>query len=152
MKPYLRVTLGYLAFGITWILASDHVATVIAGSLHDLASFQTFKGLLYVGLSALLIWWLTRQAFKVHAAQQREKAAVFHKTIEGSHHILLNYLNQMQLMTEEAEKCPGFDPQTLKLTRDASARAKAELQRLVEIENVTAEHIDSVVYREIRKP
>jgi hypothetical protein len=151
MKPYLTVTLGYLVFGVTWILASDHLAGAVAGSLQDLSYFQTLKGLTYVCLSALLIGWLTYGACRRQLDQQREKEAVFHKVIEGSHHILLNYLNQMQLVSLEAEKCPGFDSQILKLARDASAHAKAELQQLVEIETVTADHIDSVVYREIRK-
>lgn len=151
MKPYLGVTLGYLAFGIAWILTSDHIASIVAGSLQDLAYFQTIKGLLYVCLSALLICCLTRRAFQRQTLLHREKEAVFRKTIEGSHHILLNYLNQMQLVTLEAERCAGFDQSTLKLARDVSQHANAELQRLQEIKQVSAERIDSVVYRAIRK-
>jgi hypothetical protein len=151
MKPYLRVCLGYLAFGVAWILVSDRLADWLAGSLTDLSYFQTVKGLSYVGLSALLIAYLTRQALQKELRQQAEKEAVFRKTIEGSHHILYNYLNQMQLVTMEAESCKEFDPKTLKLAQELSAKAEAELARLTTIENVTPEHIDSIIYRDLRK-
>jgi|UniRef100_UPI00404ABA03 hypothetical protein len=151
MKPYLRVSLGYLVFGVVWILVSDQLANWLAGSLTDLSYFQTVKGLIYVGLSALLIAYLTRQAFQKERRQLAEKEAVFRKTIEGSHHILHNYLNQMQLVTLEAEGCVAFDRKTLNMARDVTARAEAELNRLTAIDNVTPEHIDSIIYRDLRK-
>lgn len=151
MKPYLCVTLGYLVFGVVWILASDRLVELAAGDLQDLSYFQTVKGIVFVCLSALLICCLTRRALKNQLAQQKEKEAVFRKTIEGSHHILYNYLNQMQVVTLEAEACQDFDPNTLKMAREISAKAEAELERLTAIETVTPEHIDSIIYRDIQK-
>lgn len=114
MKPYLRVTLGYALFGVTWILVSDQVVAAVGRDSHSLSHFQTMKGALYVLASAALVYGLSRKAFEQQAAAQREREQFFHKTIEGSHHILMNYLNSMQLLTLEAENCPAMDPATLK--------------------------------------
>lgn len=150
MKPYISVSLGYFAFGAIWILTSDHVVALTADNPQDLSYFQTFKGLVYVGLSTLLIYGLTRHAFHRQSVLHQEKEAIFRKTMEGTHHILLNYLNQMQLVTMEAEKCPGFEPRILQLAQTATNQAEVELKLLNNIEQITAEGIDSLVYRGIR--
>lgn len=56
----------------------------------------------------------------------------------------------MQLVTLEAEECPGFKPETIKLAHEVSAQAEIELKRLEEIKNVTPEQIESVIYRDLR--
>ena len=150
MKPYLRVTLGYALFGVTWILVSDQVVAAVARDSLSLSHFQTMKGAFYVLASAALVYGLSRKAFEQQAAAQREREQFFHKTIEGSHHILMNYLNSMQLLTLEAENCPAMDPATLKTARDSTATAAAELKRLAEIEHFTTTGIDAVVYRDLR--
>lgn len=151
MPSYLRVTLAYLVFGVLWILASDRLVELVAGDLQDLGYFQTLKGITFVLLSALLICTLTRQALRKLKEQQAEKDAVFRKTLEGSHHILLNYLNNMQLVTMEAEECPGFSRETLKIAREASQKAEIELKRLDTITTITPEQIDSTIYHDLRR-
>lgn len=151
MKSYLRITLSYLVFGVLWIFASDRLVELIAGDLRDVAYFQTLKGLTFVMLSALLISTLTRETLRKLREHQQEKDAIFHKTLEGSHHILLNYLNSMQLVTMEAEDCPGFSRETLKIAREASQQAEVELKRLNTITTITTEQIDSTIYRDLRR-
>lgn len=150
MSPFFRVTLGYLIFGITWIFTSDYLVELVAADLSDISHFQTLKGLVFVLLSALLICALTRRALERERTQQAEKTAVYRKAVEGAHHILLNYLNNMQVVTLEAEDCPGFKPETLRLAREVSAKAEIELRRLEEIQTITPEQIDSVIYRDLR--
>lgn len=151
MKPYFRVALTYAVFGILWIFCSDQLVEMFAHSRASLTFLQTFKGWLFVVLSALLILTITRRAFEEHMRREREKIAVFNKTVEGAYHILLNYLNQMQLVTIEAEQCAGFDQSVLKLANAASAEATAELMKLRDIQTITAEHIDLVIYEKLRK-
>jgi hypothetical protein len=147
MKPYWRLTLTYLAFGLAWIFFSDRAGEFLAGgNVQALTLLQTIKGWLFVILSATLIYCLNRQAFLDLETEQRERFAMFRKTIEGSHHILLNYLNQMQLVTMEAEKCKDFAPGTLRLAQEVSDEASAALVRLGEAEILTSEHIDAVLY------
>ena len=151
MKPYLRVTRAYAVFGILWILLSDRLVGVFAHNSDRITFLQTVKGLLFVALSSLLVLIITRRAFEEHLRTEREKLAVYNKTVEGSYHILLNYLNQMQLITMEAEQCAEFDRDVLKLASVASDEAKAELMKLHEVQIITADNIDAVVYEKLRK-
>jgi hypothetical protein len=151
MKPYLKVTIGYLAFGLIWIIFSDRLLKGLAADIHNLTLFQTVKGCVYVLLSTLLIYFLTKRAFEGQIAQEKEKLVIFKKTVSGVHHILLNYLNQMQLVTMEAERCADFDPETVALSKKISDHAAKELVKLSEIEVVDSEHIDSVVFRDSRR-
>lgn len=151
MKPYLRVTLAYAVFGILWILLSDHLVGLLAIDREEMLYMQRLKGWVFVALSALLILTIGRRAFEKHQRTHEEKQAVFNKTVEGSYHILLNYLNQMQLVTLEAEQCPTFDREVLKLAHTISDEATAELNKLRDIKNITTEQIDAVVYEKLRK-
>ena len=151
MKPYLRVTLVYAVFGVLWIFLSDRLAGILADGLDGFTFLQTMKGWVFVGLSSLLILVLTKQACDAQQRTEKEKLAVFDKTVEGSCHILLNYLNQMQLVTQEAEQCAGFDKNILKLASTASEEATAELKKLTEIRTVSAAHIEAVVYEKTRR-
>jgi hypothetical protein len=151
MKPYWRVTLWYLAFGVAWIFLSDHFVALHYGNPRMMTSLQTLKGWAFILASTLLILQVARTAFRRHAELEREKYIVFQKTIEGVHHILLNYLNQMQLVTLEAERCRDFDAATLALARELSEEASAELMKLGELETITSEQIEKFVYRKLRE-
>lgn len=151
MKPYLRVTLAYAMFGALWIFLSDRLVAAEARDLEGFVFWQTMKGWLFIALSSFLLLTLTRRAFERQHRLEREKLMVFNKTVEGSYHILLNYLNQMQLVTMEAEQCAGFDAKILALAHAASGEATAELMKLRDIQTITAEHIHAVIYENLRK-
>ncbi|MBW8780698.1 MAG: hypothetical protein JF599_02255 [Verrucomicrobia bacterium] len=151
MKPYLPVVLAYTIFGALWIFLSDRLVAAEASDLAGVVFWQTMKGWLFIVLSSLLLLALTKRAFERQQRLEREKLMIFNKTVEGSYHILLNYLNQMQLVTMEAEQCAGFDARILELAHAASSEATAELMKLRDIQTVTAEHIHAVIYENLRK-
>lgn len=151
MRPYLVVTLGYLVFGVTWILVSDQVVLMFSADVRALSWFQSIKGAAFVVLSAALICGLGRRAYRRDRELQAQREDVFRKTIDAAHHILLNYLNKMQIVTLEAENCADFSRDTLRTARRISDEASAELARLKEISDVTSEQIESVVYRDLRR-
>jgi len=150
MKPYLCVTFAYAVFGILWIFFSDRLVEALTDTIATFTFLQTMKGWSFVVLSSGLLLLVTKRACDGQLRTEREKLAVFHKTVDGSCHILLNYLNQMQLVTLEAERTAGFDREVLKLAHAASDHAAAELKRLGEIQTITAEHIDATIYEKIR--
>lgn len=150
MKLHLRVTLVYAVFGVLWIFLSDRLVAILTDNLEGLTFLQTMKGGLFVVLSSVLIFVFTKRAYDGEVRTEQDKMAVFDKTVEGSCHILLNYLNQMQLVTLEAEQSAGFDRNILKLANTASEEAITELKKLADIRTITAEHIDAVVYERIR--
>ena len=151
MKPYWKVTLWYLGFGVTWIFLSDKATAAVADNMQFMTFLQTIKGWCFVAVSATLIFHLTKKAFHEAVAQDREKLSVFKKTVQGVYHILLNYLNQMQLVTMEAERSRDFDRAVLLLSKDISATALQELMKLDKIDTITSDHIDSVVFRASKK-
>lgn len=150
MKPYWKPTVCYIIFGIIWIFTSDRAIESLSNDNTILTFLQTIKGWLFVMVSSLLIFGLTRRAFRQQANQEQARLELFEKTIEGAHHILLNYLNQMQLVSLEAEASKDFDKRILALSRESSARAAEELGKLARIEEITSEQIDSVVYRDLK--
>jgi hypothetical protein len=151
MKPYWRAAAWYLVFGVTWIFATDQWLDSLAEGTAVLTAMQTMKGWLFILLSAALVFVLTKRAADQRAALEAEKLAVFRKTVEGAHHILLNYVNQMQIVTMTAEECPGFDPSILKIADEVSGKVVAELKKLDRISQVTSAEIDAVIYEDLRK-
>lgn len=149
-KPYRKITLAYLFFGIFWILLTDQLAFLFAQSNESIAMIQTVKGWVFVFLSGWLIHYLSRKAFIEQKMVAAEKLLAHRSTISGVQHIFLNYLNQMQLITLEAEKCDDFDPELVQLSQSLSKKASEELNKLEKIEKASPELIDSVVYRDIR--
>lgn len=148
MKPYWKVTLGYLAFGATWIFLSDRVIEWFAPNTKVLTFLQTIKGGFYVLVSGFLIFHLTKKSFNEHLEKDREKFRIFRKTLQSVHHILLNYLNQMQLVTLEAERSKDFDKEIIVLSREISEEARKEIMKLDQIDAVTSDQIESVVHRD----
>ncbi len=149
MKPYLKNSLLYLAFGVVWIYASDRVIDLVTQDPAVLRGIQTGKGWFFVGLSALLIFAMGKRAFEEQAALARERSEVFRKTVEGAHHILLNYLNQMELVMLEAASCPEFDQEVYDMARKISDEAAKELVRLGMLSDTTTAAIESFVYRNL---
>jgi len=134
-------------FGIIWILVTDTAAYFYIHQMQAFAMVELVKGWFYVLLSAVVIFYLTRETFRQQDAAVREKTEIFHATISGAHHVLLNYLNQMQLVTLEAERVEGFDKEILKLSKTLSEEASSELRRIGEIRDISSESITSEVFR-----
>jgi hypothetical protein len=131
MKPYLRITLWYLLFGGLWISLTDRLLGLI--SAYDTAAltgWQTIKGWLYVIGSGCLIYFLTRSAYRLQALGEKKRLEVFKQTVRQSHHILLNYFNQMQVVIIEAERSTDFDKELIDLAKEATDQATAEVHRL----------------------
>ncbi len=60
----LKITLIYLLVGCAWILLTDRLVQILFSELAQMVFFSVIKGLLYVFVSALLIFWLTYPALK----------------------------------------------------------------------------------------
>lgn len=149
MKPYLKNSLLYLAFGVTWIFASDRVIELFTQDPATLRIIQTGKGWFFVAVSSLLIFAMGKRAYAQQVSRAAERQEVFRKTVEGAHHILLNYLNQMELVMLEAASCPEFDKTVYAMAREISDEAAKELVRLGMLSDATTEAIESFVYRHL---
>lgn len=150
MKPYWKITLWYLVFGVLWILVSDHIMATLASNIEGLTFLQTAKGWLFVLISGILIFGLSRKSFQEHLEKDREKYSLFRNTIKGVYHILLNYLNQMQVVVMEAERSSDFDKEIIALSKEISVEATEELKKLHNIDPISSENIDTVIYGDMR--
>jgi len=131
MKPYLRITLWYLLFGGIWISLTDRlIAPLASDSVAAMTGWQTIKGWIYVFGSGGLIYFLTRGAYRLQLSAEKKRLESFKRTVRQSHHILLNYFNQMQLVILEAERSADFDKNMIELAREATDKATLEVHRL----------------------
>lgn len=130
MKNYWYIPVSYLIFGLAWIFLSDLLVARMAGEMDEITQAQILKGSLFVVSSALLVFVLlyraTRRLEELERVRQAERLALLRQV----HHILLNYLNQMQLVTMEADQCEGFSKEMVALARRLSDEAAVELRKL----------------------
>ena len=147
MKSYVRVTLLYLGLGVLWILFSDRAASAVASDNIDLLNIlQTVKGWLFVGGSGLFLFFITRKASHQESNTDSEKREIYNETVQGVYHIVFNYINNMQMVLMEAERCDEFSKETLDLARVSARTATEELRNLQNISVITAAQIHSVLY------
>lgn len=74
MKLYaVRIAVIYTVIGIAWIFFSDKLSLLFSPNIQELAYFQTAKGIAYVLLTALLLFFMVRQYEKRIAASLKEK-------------------------------------------------------------------------------
>ncbi len=130
MKTYLRITLSYLVFGVVWIFVTDRFLVPLARDVGDLTEWQTLKGLLYVLVSGAFIYFLTKRASHQEEMAEQRRMEEFKRTVKNSHHILLNYFNQMQILIFEAERSSDFDKSLIEVAKEVTEEAAGEVRKL----------------------
>lgn len=84
--PYhlaFKTTLVYIVFAATWILGSDHLLLWLTHDAEQLTFLQSFKGLFFILVSAVLIFWLQYRALGRLNTSAEELRAAYDRTIEG---------------------------------------------------------------------
>lgn len=62
IRPEIKVTIVYLLFGTLWVLLSDKMLNMLPPAAQQL--LQTIKGVLFVGITAFLLYILLRKYYK----------------------------------------------------------------------------------------
>ena len=68
-----RIVLAYIAVGGVWILYSDLLVSSLAPNEDILSRIQTYKGLIFIATTALLLWILIRRAEESLARENRAR-------------------------------------------------------------------------------
>lgn len=76
-----------------------------------------------------------------HQKTELEKLKIFKAMIASTHHILNNFLNQMQLFRLTAQETPNFDKRTLLLYDEVIEKAQNQIQTLSDITEISESSI-----------
>ena len=82
-----RTSLTYGLLGGIWILTSDYIVGLIAPKAETISHFQTYKGLAFVGLTAWLLYYSMRVAFR-QREWEKTKRETREKFFAGQNHVL----------------------------------------------------------------
>jgi PAS domain S-box-containing protein/putative nucleotidyltransferase with HDIG domain len=93
--PVFRITLLYLLFGGFWIAVSDRILETLVSDTHRLSVLQTYKGWVFVAVSALLLYLLARREFRI-----REKTESALCATEDKYHMLMQSANDGIVITD----------------------------------------------------
>lgn len=76
---------------------------------------------------------------------QFEKIAIYDAMLTSTHHILNNFLNQMQIFKITAERTPDFDPEIMSMYNEIIKDASLQIEALGSIGNIDAESIHASI-------
>lgn len=76
---------------------------------------------------------------------EREKMKIYKAMLSSTHHILNNFLNQMQLFKMTAEDTSNFDPEVLSIYDVVIADAKTQIENLSNISDIDELSIHKVI-------
>ena len=79
---------------------------------------------------------------------EREKIKIYEAMISATHHILNNFLNQMQLFKMTAEETPDFDPEVLSLYDQIIGETSTQIGALSSITRIDEVSISTSVLPE----
>ncbi|HOM95543.1 MAG: PAS domain S-box protein [Candidatus Methanofastidiosa archaeon] len=97
-NPMIIVSI-YLVIGILWIFFSDVILAINVKNMSSLIFFQSFKGILYILSTSIVIYYLINRGFnKVLASEQILTES------ERKHKIILNTVGDIILYTDKYGK------------------------------------------------
>ena len=71
-----RIVLAYVIFGAVWILFSDMIVSSLTSSEETLSRIQSYKGLFFIVMTALVLFLLIRQAERSLKRENRARQEI----------------------------------------------------------------------------
>jgi two-component system, NarL family, sensor histidine kinase UhpB len=80
----LKLALIFLLFGIIWVFATDFIASNSSKNQTDVERFQSYKGLLFMVLSASLIYFVSKKLYgNIEKARRQQEEALQRYNVLG---------------------------------------------------------------------
>jgi two-component system sensor histidine kinase UhpB len=80
----IKLALIFLIFGITWILTTDSLLSVATDNASDVEKMQIYKGILFMILSALLIYFVSKKLYSsIESARSEQEKALQRYNVLG---------------------------------------------------------------------
>lgn len=142
--PITGLILSIILYITTIILDLDLFERTIQ-FLESLENFEIDEIILPV---LVFIIFITFYLFKQNKSNsvRKEKIEIYKAMMSSSHHIINNFLNQIQLLKLTAEELPDFDPEVLKLYEQTVNDTKKQLSDLNNIKEIDAKTIIESVF------
>ncbi|MFW5905333.1 MAG: sensor histidine kinase [archaeon] len=143
MTSHTIVT-AYLIFGITWIFVSDRLVLLLADSSSTVALVQTFKGWVFVLLSAMIFFSLTRiRERQLEESRDRAQSATQQLQVLNRvfRHNIRNDLNVIKGYTDLVRESSD-DYEVREMLGMASRRAAALVETSEKFQIITDVEID----------
>ncbi len=83
---------------------------------------------------------------------EAERVRLFKTTVSATHHVMNNFLNQMQLFQLEAEQSRDFDPSLLPQFEQIIQETATQIRQLQALEEVNAARIQAIAYAQTTQP
>ncbi len=148
-KPYLKVPMLYMLFGVLWIFFSDRIIQPLAGSSNILTKLQTYKGWFFIVITTILLFGLIRRSYLRLLEREKEKERIYFATMGAVQHVLNNFLNKMEYFKMEAEESGAFSKETMDLYSNVIKETSGEIQNLSNLKDITEEKINNIVHKKI---
>ena len=150
-----RITAGYAAFGIVWILVSDQALRLVFEAETVIALGQTLKGWVFVGLSSALIFGLTRVRER-QLERSRERAVTATQQLQVLYRLFRhNIRNDMTVvrgftdLLRDRNTDPAFEPwlRTIRttVTDIIDMSEKLRIVTTIDIQEPATESVDLVL-------
>lgn len=146
IKPYQRVTIIYLVFGVAWIFLSDNILETFVTSAAMLTTLQTYKGSFFVIITSTLLYFLTRRMWFKIEDRELEKEAIFISTMRAVQHILNNFLNKMLFFKLVAGEKQSLPQEIIEHYDNVIDETTKQIKKLSGIKEISPEEIERVAY------
>ena len=85
LSPSLKLALAFLLFGVTWIMVTDFVSEDLAkGNSILFKNLQHFKGIFFIVISALLVYFLSKRLYEhIDKANKKKEEALKRYNVLG---------------------------------------------------------------------
>ncbi len=144
-------------YRLTWM---GFVVAVLVGVLSNLFDLDPFDNLvhlfhsveqyeideIFIAAVIFLIFLVTDLILRQRDQKvEMEKVKVYRAMLSSAHHILNNFLNQMQLFKMTADSTPGFDEDVLALYNSIIEEATQQIEALSNVSEISETAIQKSV-------
>ena len=147
MKKFKLTLAGLVISVITLIcslLAEGDLFEYVVSHLEALEDYQFDELIIPALIFFVFVVFDVLRRQKVQTIEL-EKVKIYRAMLSSAHHVLNNFLNQMQLFKFEAQNTPDFNPEVLQLYDQIMKEASMQIEALGYIDNIDeASILDSV--------
>lgn len=143
MKSFLLTGVGLLIATVLLVSATFFELDWFESVLAFLTRFEAYELDEFIFPILIVLFTLTIDLVRKYRKDkiELEKAKIYRAMLSSSHHILNNFLNQMQLFKITAEGCADFDKEVLSAYDGIMNEAQKQIEALRKVNKIDADEI-----------